>query len=454
MKRWLTLVALSLFVACGPISPPPPPVDHTPEWAATCRVVVQEIRQREITEAEVLACVDVARRGGQVEDLRAWANALPPEPEPEVPPVPVLTRIRVEGRFFVTDAGTFRPRFLGPTSLLAKTSEERVAVLDEDVALGFNGFRVFAGDLGWANQTPALARATFPALLEEANARGLYVYLSALTGTATGFDAEAHLREVSIVCSLAVNCLLELANEPFHGTQSGVVHDPVSLLALARRVVPPGVPFTLGAPAEDEGDVSFDLGMFLDRHLSRSRDKWNQVRHIREMEGLSGTAGKPVMSGEPIGAAEVCADVDLDKRRECERLQAGRRQTDPAFFFALGALCRGFELGCVFHSEDGLNARPLGPNQRACAEAFIAGWRSLDTDERLAFKNAGWADSPIKGANFEGGVIRTYSFIVGNRGWVVLVGLTGDPQIVMQNGWTLGAIVDERTGVQVRTLTR
>jgi len=39
----------------------------------------------------------------------------------------------------------------------------------------------------------------------------------------------------------------------------------------------------------------------------------------------------------------------------------------------MGALCRGFEIGCVFHSEDGLYARLLGPNQRACAEAFIAG---------------------------------------------------------------------------------
>lgn len=84
MKHWFALAALSLFIACGPVPTPKPPVDHTPEWAITCRAVIQEIRQRAITDAESLACVAVARRGGQIEDLRAWATALPPEPEPEV----------------------------------------------------------------------------------------------------------------------------------------------------------------------------------------------------------------------------------------------------------------------------------------------------------------------------------------------------------------------------------
>lgn len=439
MKRWIVLSCL-LLAACGPVSPPRPPVDHTTEWTATCRSVVQDRRRRDITDTEMAVCIEVARQGGQVEDLRLWVETL--SPEPIVLP-PALQRIRVDGRFFVTDAGTFRPRFASTLAVLARTPEERAAVLDEDVALGFNGFRVFGGDLGWANQSPASARATFPTLLEEAAARGLYVYLSALTGTSTGFDAEAHLREMATACAAAVNCLLEIANEPYHPTQSSVVQDPISLLALARRAVPDGVPYALGAAPEDEPDpqgrYAFDGGAFSTAHLDRGRDKWNQVRRLREIENISAVTHKPAISGEPIGAAE--------------QSQPGRRESDPAFFFAMGALCRGFEIGCVFHSEDGLNARPLGPNQRACAEAFNAGWRSIPTEERLVFKNATWADSPVRMADFDK-VVRAYTFVAGLRAWTVLVGLSGDPRLELQLGWQIVGTVATRPGVEIVELVR
>jgi hypothetical protein len=86
--------------------------------------------------------------------------------------VPPTLPVRVDGRFWVTDAGTFRPLFQSGLTLLVRGPPERAAFLDVTRALGFNGVRVFAGDIGWAGQTPAAARAALPALLEEAAASG------------------------------------------------------------------------------------------------------------------------------------------------------------------------------------------------------------------------------------------------------------------------------------------
>lgn len=350
----------------------------------------------------------------------------------------VAGRIRIDGRFFVNDAGTFRPLFASALSILVKPLEEQAAVLEEDAALGFNGIRVFAGDLGWAGQTPDGARAALPGLLEAAAARGLYVYVSAITGSISGFDVAAHLRDVAAMCAAAPNALLQIANEPWHPSQSREVNDVAWLLALARRVVPAGVPYDLGAAAQDEvdgdGQYPTDGGAFNDAHLDRGRDKYNQVRRVREIAGISENTRKPAISGEPIGAAEQSV--------------SGKRESDPAFFWILGCLSRGFEVGTVFHSDDGLQARLLEPNQKACATAFVAGFRSLDTAARLTFKNTGWDDSPIAAADFKK-IVRAYSFIEGGRGYTVLVGLNGDPAVQFKNGWRQLEVVAEQPGVRV-----
>lgn len=353
--------------------------------------------------------------------------------------------IRVDGRFFVTDAGTFRARFQSGLSILARPPPARDAFLDETVALGFNGIRVFAGDLGWAGQTPASARDALPALLEAAQARGLYVDVSALTGG--GFDVESHLRAIVAIVAAHPNAILEVANEIGHATQSEIGKDMPRLLDLARRSIPVGVVWTLGAPdgpyKTDEpsnGAYVADGGSFNDAHLDRGRDTWNQIRRLREIAAISETTRKPAMSGEPIGAAEVA--------------DPGKRRNDPEFFFAMGALCRGFELGCVFHSEAGLQAGLLGPEQRKCAAAFIAGWRAIETQDRLQFFNAGWPGSPVTKANFDTGITRAYSFLAGGRGWTVLVGRVGEPSIEWGGGWRPVGVVADIPGVRIIEITR
>ena len=422
----------------------PPPAWPTPAvlamWQETCRAVMHEHRNRDITDGELTGCVQVARGGGQVEQLRLWVDALPADP---VPAIPMPLRLRVDGRFWATDAGTFRPLFTSALTILAKSPEQRAAVLDEDQALGFNGIRVFAGSLAWAGQTPEQARAVLPTLLDEAAQRGLYVYVVALTDTATGYDIGGHLRAVAEIVAGHNNAVLEIANEIGHPTQSSRVNDPANLRTLAQGIVPSGVVWSLGAIlAQDEpidGRYQGSGGSFVTAHLDRGRDKWNQVRRIREIAALSEAVRVPAMSGEPIGASE--------------NAQAGKRENDPAFFFALGVLSRLFEVGTVFHSDDGLNARPLGPRQKACAVAFVAGFRAIGSESRLTFKNATWGDSPIAGADFNR-VARAYSGVSGNEGWLVLVGLTGDPALRWGNGWSDRGLVGEMPGIQVRHIGR
>lgn len=374
--------------------------------------------------------------------------------------VPPTLAVRVDGRFWVTDAGTFRPLFQSGLALLARGPPERAAFLDQTRALGFNGIRVFAGDLGWANQTPASARAALPALLDEAAARGLYVYVCALTGG--GYDVEAHLRAIVEIVKGRSNVLLEGFNELGHPTQSDIGKDPARALQLTRRVIPPGITWTLGAMVgtdepTPEGTYAADGGLFNDGHLDRGRDLYNQVRRLREIYGIAESTRKPAMSGEPIGIAEVPMPGKQrfwNGRDEITVKLFGFPDAATRFSFAYGVLCRGLEVGCVFHSEQGLHGEPLGPNTTAAAREFLAGWQAIPTTDRLTFVNAGWAGSPVAGADFDNGIVRAYSFIAGGRGWTVLVGVRGDPRVVWGGGWRPVGVIAERPGVQVIEITK
>ena len=365
---------------------------------------------------------------------------------------PIRGRLRVDGRFFVDDQGTARPLF---ASFLSRWMEpSRDAVLDEIAALGFNGIRIFAGDLGWAGQTAASARAALPGLLTAAAERALHVYVCACTGG--GYDVEAHLREVARICATFTNTLLEGFNEVGHPTQSDIGKDPARALAVCRRVIPAGLTWTVGAPEGTDEPTPQETyptagGLFDDAHLGRGRDFYNQLRHARELAKISEVTGAPVMSGEPIGADETT--------------EAGRREANPTFFYILGLLLRGFEICSVFHSQDGLNGALLRPNQHRCALEHVDGFHAIPTDDRLQFVNAGWQGSPVSAANFHkddpeeekrnpGTVVRTYSFIAGPKGWTALVGLTGDPRIVWGGGWRPVGVIAERTGMQLIEIER
>ena len=346
-----------------------------------------------------------------------------------MPAVPLA----IEGRFFV-DATTRKTVRLLLASLLAlcpRAPAERQARYREIKTLGFNGFRVFTGDLGWAGQTPESARAVLPTILDEAAAHGLYVYVCAITGGKNpSYDVGDHLAQVVAICAGRWNVLLEGANEIGHPTLSETVTVPW-LVERLKRLVPKGLLWTVGAPLHTDEPTPPPTsqwvasgGLFDDAHLDRGRDKWNQVRRLRELYAIYEVNGVPVVNGEMIGADErMGGDTGTRQRRN-----------DPDFFFAAGALSRGFELGTVFHSQAGLLAQPLGPVQTQCAKEFVRGFRCIPTDEHLTFMNAGWPNSPVARADFNQ-VTRCYSYVAGNRGWTVLLGIKSDPMVQWGGGW-------------------
>jgi type VI secretion system secreted protein VgrG len=356
-------------------------------------------------------------------------------------------KLRADGRMFrAADGQLFRPVFASALTALAP-NKNFAGFFDWCSGVGFNGVRIFAGALSWAGQSADGARANLPKVLTAAADRGLYVEVTCLTDTgASPFDKMTHLREIATIVRDMPHVLIELANEYPHPTQDSQVHDAnwlrqqVGLFAGGAHVV------AIGAPNEDEPDPggrwSGTGGHYGTAHLDRGRDKWNQCRRVREIEACSSAGRFPVINNEPIGAAEPGTP--------------GQRRNDPDFFYTLGALNRLFEVGGVFHFQDGLHCSlPVGPTQQQCAAAFIRGSHAMDSiPERLTYLNVGHAGSPLAGATFnEGkptaGVTRAYSGVSGNRGFAVLVGLEGDPGLKFGNGWSSTGTLDELGGVRI-----
>jgi hypothetical protein len=329
------------------------------------------------------------------------------------------------------------------TSLLApfRPGHDYRPALDEAQRLGFNLVRVFCGPLPWCGQELKHVYEHLPGLLDDAQARGLHAYLSYCTEAGTGYDLESHVYEVDVrTAGGRLNVLREVANEPWHPTQGGRL-SPERCRELSYRMFAPS---GFGA-AEDDESREYAGGEFVPVHLSRARDKWNMVRRVRELEALGGCA----FNQEPIGAAEASIP--------------GKRESDPAIFYTMAALNRLFNVGGVFHSEDGLHARPLGPNQRRCAEAFIRGSRVWPHDgDRLVYLNVGHSGSPIVSATFnEGnlghpGCTRSYCGVIGNHGFNVTLGISdmANPGAQIGNGWRWGAEIGREQGVIVREVLR
>lgn len=359
-------------------------------------------------------------------------------------PEPLAGRVYVQGRFWMNGAGTYRPRYLSGFKLPALACQDPQRVLnylDLAVTLGFNGVRVMAGALTWGPQTPAEGLDGLPMVLTEARNRQLSVEVTILTDSGTGYDCEEHVEAAALLCDEYDNALCEVANEPYHGSQAEEVHDYTNLAewgseSLSTR----DLAWAEGAPETDEPrpeeGYTFD-GDWISIHLDRGRDSsWQMVRRVRELDVVSSTYQKPVMNNEPIGWGET--------------FQPGRRSNDPSIAFCMGALSRGFEVGLVSHAEHGLECDLPGPVQTQCHLAAVHGFNIYGTDARLVFKNAGWGDSPIHSANFDHTIVRAYSFLdTHTHGWSVLLGLTGDPGVVWQNGFAPVRIVEEMPGIQV-----
>jgi hypothetical protein len=342
---------------------------------------------------------------------------------------PIAGRLRVNGRFFQNDLGDYRAVWTGALAGLSLADPR--PYLTWAAQQGFGGVRVFAGDLGWAGQTIASALANLPRFMTIAEELRLYVEVTALTGTNLGYSVEDHLTSINQILAPFDNAVVEIANEPYHDTQSEAVHDPAYLLEVS-KLIDPSIITALGAAYEDES-LEMSGGDYVTAHLDRGRDDWNMVRRVRELENVSATTGKHVLNNEPK--------------------KAGSQLADATIVFTMAVLNRGFEVGGVFHSDSALDAVVPDAAQQAYADAYMAGSRVITTTERLRFQNAGWTTSPVKSAHFTEnttpvpdpqGLIRAYSFVSNSQSVLVEVGAGANTNVVLQNGYTFGPQLVDR----------
>lgn len=427
-------------------------------WIQTCEALVaQEMPWRGRPDPELLASMlgQILTAGATADTLRAWLRqsaewqqhqAAPPPP-PSVPSVTRPSRLTPAGRLWKDASGaTCRPRWCSAFSLCTVPPAVRDAFIDWVVARGFNGVRVMVGALGWAGQSPAAAVAALPATLEALARRGLQVEVTALTGTrGTDYNPKAHLRTVAGLVANAGFGLLELANEPYHNSQAPEVNNLSMLRVWANEVVPSTVPWAIGAARVDEASATIPYpatgGSYLTAHLDRHRQpEWEMARRVRELYGLYELSHKPVLNNEPIGAAETP--------------DRGRRSTHLGTHATLGALSRLFDVGYVFHLEDGLRCVVPGPVQTRCADAGLGAWLAVEAGAggaELTYYNSGRSDGPVQSFT-QHEATRVYSGVAGRCGVTVCVGASPKLRVEWQNGWRQAAILGTWPGADGRTL--
>ena len=312
--------------------------------------------------------------------------------------------------------------------------EEARAFVEWAADTGFTVLRVLAMNHGWIDLPPEAGRRALPAVLALAETHGLQVQVVALAGTGrepyagTPFLRE-QVRAVGRLCAAAPNCLIELANEPYHQTQAGL-DDPAVMRDLQAQIESP-VPLAWGASRHDDLG-SLAGGTFVVAHLPRDGDRWDRVARVRELAALSRRTGRFVVDNEPIGAAE--------------RAVAGRRDDRPDAFFAQGVLSRIVGVGSTLHCEDCLHARVPGRVQQAAARAFVDGATLVPPERAIEYREPGAPDGPLPASAARRP--RTVAGVSDTGAVIAVLGAGGAPP-ALQPGWRITSRLAATGGVRV-----
>ena len=344
---------------------------------------------------------------------------------------PPLERLVIDGTTWRISAG--RWRWQGVTAfrlieLVARGERGRAeAYLGEMVAAGVTLVRVltrarhlfdlpFEVGLAHLAETAALARAA-----------DVWMEVVGLADTRETDPAtwRTQLAGLGAIANDAPGLIVEVANEPDHATQAGLLRDPGQLAALA-ALLPTVVPVAYGAAhGPDDESRAYVGGDYVTVHGDRAEgdDGWRWVRHTNEQRALMEEIGKPVVNDEP-----------------------SRDMADPAKHLALGAFCALFGLGDTFHYASGRDAQlPFG-DEIACFAARRRGWAAIPIDWTGTYQNAGFADSPVKSFN---GAVRSYSSIAGGAGYTLAFGIGPDFSIEWRAPWTVRDIVIDDATVKL-----
>lgn len=299
-------------------------------------------------------------------------------------------RVQADGTLFAhADGSRFHWRGITAFRLVEQVAHgregEAAAYLDWARDNGITVVRVLTMARHLFELTPADGLAALPRLLTLAAERGVHVEVVALADTAEyDVDLDAHVSAVGKIAAAHPNAFLEIANEPFHGTQDAALHDRATLDRLA-ALVPGEVVLAQGSARTVEESLAIAVaGDYVTVHTPRGGDPWDHVRELAAGASLVAHHGRPVVSDEPIGAAPAAIP--------------GRRDDSPERFRAAALLTRMTGMHATFHYEGGLQAEvPLGAELRAF-EAWREAWTLLPDDiERGTFH----AVDAARGTTFE-----------------------------------------------------
>jgi hypothetical protein len=268
---------------------------------------------------------------------------------------------------------------------------------------------------------PARGLTHLNVLLTRAAAHGVFVEIVALADTASyDIDPAVHVERIGRIAQDHSNALVEIANEPYHGTQDVRVHSLAYLSAMLRRL-PSHVPVALGAA---EFPTSYDTGTYVTAHFPRSSGAggWGHVRDLRTGRELLRAAAKPVISDEPIGAGA--------------RFEPGRRDDDPERFRAAAVATRLTGMGATFHYEGGLQARKPEGRELECFRAWQEGWALVPGAEPIIATDPGAPGGPVNAINGDSHVA-SYVGVRGDTAWVLAAGTTGPVRVEWSAGWTV-----------------
>ncbi len=271
-------------------------------------------------------------------------------------PAPTGPLLRTKGTHFVrADGSTFQWRGITAFRLLEFIAHGREQDADRYLAWAASQHLTVVRVLAMAHVlftlSPGDGERALGRLMDLAARHGVIVEVVALADTGSyPIDLVAHVRAVGETCGAHGSCTIEIANEPYHPTQSARVHDRAFLRQL-RNEIPRDVPVSLGT-LDEAGELA--AGDYITWHSPREGD-W--PTRIRDGAELLERFGKPVIADEPMGAA---ADA-----------VAGRRDNVPEHFARAARICRELGLGATFHYEGGLQAALPGPAEARCLRAWL-----------------------------------------------------------------------------------
>ena len=351
----------------------------------------------------------------------AAAEAAPaPRPAPEVTP-DASGPLRVEGTGWRRSTAAFEWRGITAFRLLERIAHdhesEAAAYLDWARAQKLTVVRVLAMAKHLFQLNAADGLKALPKLLTLAAERGLIVEIVALADTAAlPVDLSQHVKAVATIAAAHPNAVVEIANEPWHPTQDPRLHDPAFVRALA-DLVPGQVPVALGSIEGRDGYAA--AGRYATWHSPRSNDAddWGHVLALADGAALLRKWQKPIVSDEPVGAAEG--------------LIPGRRDNDPRRFAAAAAMTRLAGLGATFHHEGGLQARIPSGRELECFQAWSQG---LDAMASMPAGGRFLASDDLTSTAGVSGARAVFGRLYDQEVWVILVD-PADPRIEWKAPW-------------------